>query len=450
MASSLLCIVLLQLFHLNNAQHYLSVHPENAVVSIGSSIQLNCSINCPLGIVEWKGLDNANNGIYNAPGYSVQTLENISISMEGTKICVGSCPGFRQTYQISVQLDIYALPDTLLLSKTMKNGVHYLNCSMERVYPPEAEISCYRGSEMLLKTPEFDEVQVEDNLYNVMWSWMIPEEDWLSETSYRCEAQVRVKDQELTREGTLKISHKEETTTAVLASSTYQITSTLSQKLETPYVSITINPSQNPQTIPGEEKDITIGSQQSTTPGKYTKSIPNAVTIQNTQLTQAPSKASNTEEATTADLAFSIFQITSTRSQKETSYLTSAITASANTQTTPEMREGTTIGNHQSTTAGTYTPTAVINTVITQTTQPMQTPNKPINIDGLSLMWTMVPATCLVGSFVLSLLIYRQLSKKGFFQPNHMEFPTDRRNGKSQGSLQDAFRYEDSKQISLY
>ncbi|XP_069820551.1 mucosal addressin cell adhesion molecule 1 isoform X2 [Dendropsophus ebraccatus] len=408
MASSLLCIVLLQLFHLNNAQHYLSVHPENAVVSIGSSIQLNCSINCPLGIVEWKGLDNANNGIYNAPGYSVQTLENISISMEGTKICVGSCPGFRQTYQISVQLDIYALPDTLLLSKTMKNGVHYLNCSMERVYPPEAEISCYRGSEMLLKTPEFDEVQVEDNLYNVMWSWMIPEEDWLSETSYRCEAQVRVKDQELTREGTLKISHK------------------------------------------GEEKDITIGSQQSTTPGKYTKSIPNAVTIQNTQLTQAPSKASNTEEATTADLAFSIFQITSTRSQKETSYLTSAITASANTQTTPEMREGTTIGNHQSTTAGTYTPTAVINTVITQTTQPMQTPNKPINIDGLSLMWTMVPATCLVGSFVLSLLIYRQLSKKGFFQPNHMEFPTDRRNGKSQGSLQDAFRYEDSKQISLY
>ncbi|XP_056418792.1 mucosal addressin cell adhesion molecule 1 [Hyla sarda] len=436
MASSLLSFIILLLFILSNAQHYLTVHPKDTVVSIGTSIQLNCSINCHSGIVMWKGLDNADNRHYVAPGYSVMTLENIRISMEGTRICVGSCPGYRKVYQRSVELRVYALPETLLLSNSMKNGVHYLNCSMKHVYPPP-EITCYRGTERLGESIDIEEVQEVDELYNVMWSWEIPETE---ETTYRCEAQLNVNDHVLTREGTLKLSNKEETTTAVPASSTPQIISTSSWKLETPYVTTFINAS---QTIPEAQKDTKIGSHHSTTPGRYT----NTVTI---QTTQAPTKSSSTEKTTLAVPASSTSQILSTIAQKETSYVTATINASQNAQALPRAQKDTTIGSHQLTSPEGNTKVPIINTVFIQNTRPTQTPTKPIYIDGHYFMWTVVPATCLVGSFLLSLIIYRQLNKKGFFQPNHLEFPTDKKITQSQGNFQTEFCYDNSniKEIS--
>lgn len=425
MAPRVLGCVVLQLFLLSNAQHYLTIHPVDPVVSIGGSLQLNCSINCPLGNVVWKGLDNTDNGQHIASGYSVQTLRNISISMEGTKICVGNCPLSRNTYQKSVQLYVYALPKMLLLSNSLKNGVHYLNCSMERVYPPP-DITCYRGSEMLGDAVDINEVADGDNLYNVTWSWVIPEKDRLSETSYRCEAQVRVNEQVMTREGTLKISSKD-STTAVPASSTSHITSTLSWKPE----------------------DTTIGRQQSTISGKYTKT--SGINIFITQSTRPPmTKATRPpihRETTAADPATS--QITSAPSQEETPYVTTTISASHNPHTMAGAQERNAIESEQATVTGEYTKTPIINTVTPQSARPTPPPIKPHNIDGLYLMWTIAPATGLVGAFLLSLQIYRQLSRKGFFRPNQTESSTVKKDAKSQGSLQAVLCYDVSPKEAL-
>ncbi|KAM4053482.1 mucosal addressin cell adhesion molecule 1-like isoform 2-T2 [Anomaloglossus baeobatrachus] len=364
MALCLLCCIVLQLLLLSNAQHYLTVLPVDPVVSIGESIQLNCSINCPLGTVAWKGLDIFINKQYIANGYSVQTLENISMSMEGTKYCEGTCPGYRKAYQKSLQLHVYALPNTLLLSSNMKNGVHYLNCSMELVYPPP-EVRCYKGYKMLNEGTDHEALH--GDLYNVTWSWVVPEEDWLSDTSYRCEAQVHVNGQVFTREGSLNI-FKGKTTTAIPASSPSQITSNLSQKLEAPYLTTTITNSQNPE------------------------------------ITQRMPKCS-------------------------------------------------TIISHQTTITGKHTKTASISSVTTQSAQPTTSGlTESNNIDGYYLMWSIVPATGLIGSILLSLHIYRQLSKKGFFQLNHTEFPTVKKGSKSQGGLQAVFCYDISakKDFSMY
>ncbi|KAG8594643.1 hypothetical protein GDO81_001277 [Engystomops pustulosus] len=207
MAPCLLLAIILHRFLLGNAQH-LTVHPVDPVVAVGSSIQLNCSLNCSSGRVAWKGLDIYQTNQIIAPGYSVQTLENISISIGGRKYCEGTCPGQRKTYHKSVELHVYALPKTLLLSNSMKNGVHYLNCSVERVLPP-LHITCYRGSEMLAEPIDMNEVPVVDDLYNVMGSWVIPEEDWLSQASYRCEAEVSVNGQVFKSQGVLNISSKD-------------------------------------------------------------------------------------------------------------------------------------------------------------------------------------------------------------------------------------------------
>ncbi|XP_044140435.1 mucosal addressin cell adhesion molecule 1 isoform X1 [Bufo gargarizans] len=443
MAPGLLCCILLLLFFQSNAEHYLTVRPGNTVVSVGSSIQLNCSINCPLGNVEWKGLDNADNGQYSAPGYSVQTLKNISIPMEGTRICVGSCPGSSKRYQKTVQLDVYALPKTLLLSNTMKNGVRYLNCLVERVYPLP-DIICYRGPKILGEPIDTNEIPDVDDLHNVTWSWEIPEEDWIPGTLYRCEAQVSLMNEVLTREGTLYISSKVETTSAVPASSISQITSTPSWKPETPYVTTTTSTSPNPHTIQGSTTTV---SHPWTISGEYTRNATiSRVTIQSTRPapSTAPAKPTDIVETTSAVPASSISQITSTPSWKpETPYVTTTTSTSPNPHT---IQGSTTTVSSPWTIPGEYTRNATISRVTIQSTRPAPStaPAKPTDIDVLYLTWTILPAIGVVGSFVLSLQIYRHLNKKGFFEPNHMEFSKVKEDIQSQGSLQAVLSYDRS------
>ncbi|XP_073442395.1 intercellular adhesion molecule 4 isoform X1 [Dendrobates tinctorius] len=450
MAPYLLRCIVLQLFLLSNAQHYLSVHPVDPVVSTGESIQLNCSINCPFGTVAWKGLDIFVDKQYIAPGYSVQTLENISISMDGTKHCEGTCPGHRKAYQKSLQLHVYALPNTLLLSSDMKNGIHYLNCSMELVYPPP-EISCYKGSKLLEEGT--DNEILDGDLYNVTWSWVVPEEDWLSDTSYRCEAQVHVNGQVFTREGTLYIS-KDQTTTVVPASTPSQITYILSQKLEAYYRTTTII-SQYPESRQRMRKSSTIKSHQSSITGENTRNVTiDTIMTQSTQLTtKGPTKSNYIDKTTTAVPVFSTSQITSTQIQtSEEPYVTTTITTYQNLEATTSKKMRTTRKNHQLTIPGAQTKNATIHTVLEHSTQLTTTssPTKSKNIDGFYLMWSIVPATGLVGSFLLFLQIYRHLSKKGFFQPNHIEIPTINKDSKSQGGLQAVFSSSTKNEFSMY
>ncbi|XP_075118321.1 intercellular adhesion molecule 3 [Leptodactylus fuscus] len=430
MAPCLLACFVLQLFILSKAQYYLTVNPVNPVVSVGSSIQLNCSLNCPSAIVSWKGLDIYQNDQYIAPGYNVQTLKNISISMGGTKYCEAICPGSPKNHQKSVQLHVYALPTILRLSNSLNNDVHYLNCSMERVYPPP-DIRCYRGSEMLGEPVDFNEVSDEEDLYNVTWSWEIPTEDWLSEVSYRCEAKVLVSDQEFTREGTLNTSTKE-TTTTVHDFPTTQITSTQSEKSETPYMTTT---TENPQEC------FTTRSQQLTIPGEYKENATtNIVNPQHTlpTVTPSPIRSMYLVETTIPVHVSSTSQMPST---PEIPHVKTSIRTSENPQTTQESITS----RSQQLTISEHPKNATIYTVMIQSTRPTMPndPSKSTNLDWL--VWTFVPATGLLGSFLLSLQIYRKLSKKGFFQLNHVEFPTVKKESTSQGSLQAVLCYEVSR-----
>ncbi|XP_075046763.1 mucosal addressin cell adhesion molecule 1 [Mixophyes fleayi] len=257
MSPYMTCLILLQLFLLINAQYGLTVHPVNPVVALGGTIQLNCSINCPLGRTSWKGLDTNLNGQFIAPGYSIQTIENARISTEGTKICVGTCPGFSsKSLQTSVYLYVYALPQSLHLYYSVKNDIFYLHCSMKDTYPHVSEISCYRGSKKLDDPIEEKVEEKGEDLTTVTWSWEVHDEDRIAETLYRCEAKVVLGDHELKREGTLMIPNKEETT----ASSTSQMAVTLSRSLETSYVKATITASNDPQTRSGKQENTTAGN----------------------------------------------------------------------------------------------------------------------------------------------------------------------------------------------
>ncbi|XP_066461151.1 uncharacterized protein [Eleutherodactylus coqui] len=577
MAPAVLCCIGLQLFLLSSAQPFLSVDPVDPVVPIGASIQLNCSINCPLGRVAWKGLDIHVNKQYITPGYSVQTFQNITVSMEGLKFCEGGCPGHRSS-QKSVELHVYALPKTLLVSSSIKHGVRHLHCAMQRVYPPP-NIRCYRGSDMLGETTDITEVEDEGNLYNVTWSWVIPEEDGSSETSYRCEAQVLVKDQLFTREGTWNRS-KQETTTEVAAASTSQITSTPSQKPADTMIgsqpsAITEEYTKTPRThavtpqrprptqgltkplhraqpflsVDPVDPVVPIGAsiqlncsincplgrvawkgldihvnKQYITPGYSVQTFQN-ITVsmeglkfceggcpghrssqksvelhvyalpktllvsssikhgvrhlhcamqrvypppnircyrgsdmlgETTDITEVEDEGNLynvtwswviPEEDGSSETSYrceaqvlvkdQLFtregtwnrskQVTYTPSwTSETSYVTTNITASPNPQTTQLGQQMSPTGNQ---------PSTILSTATSRTTRG---PNKP-SVDGPGLLWTLIPASGLLGSFLLSLQIYRQLSKKGFFKPNHMECPKVNKDAKSQEHLQEVF-----------
>ncbi|XP_075467618.1 mucosal addressin cell adhesion molecule 1 isoform X2 [Ascaphus truei] len=202
------CCMLLYLTLLCNAQHFLTMHPQNPLVPLGGSVQLNCSINCPRGITTWKGLDTNLGGLYTAQGHSVLTISNATISMEGTRICVGSCPGKKGNFQRSLNLQVYALPDSLLLTPHPDEDTPSLSCSMRGVYPgASVSLSCYRGS-VRLETPSQSQEMEEDEegLSSLSWSLGLPrEEGWVPGVTYRCEAQLAVGDQVLRREGTLQL-----------------------------------------------------------------------------------------------------------------------------------------------------------------------------------------------------------------------------------------------------
>lgn len=83
----------------------LVVTPREPVVLIGNSTELNCSLACAGGKVEWRGLDIALGTISSFPTYSILHIRHATVATEGMKICQGSCHG--QHYQKTVTLKVY-------------------------------------------------------------------------------------------------------------------------------------------------------------------------------------------------------------------------------------------------------------------------------------------------------------------------------------------------------
>lgn len=71
----------------------------------GGSTDLNCSLACAGGKVEWTGLDIALGTISSFSTHSILHIRHATVAMEGTKNCWGSCQG--QSYQKTVQLKVY-------------------------------------------------------------------------------------------------------------------------------------------------------------------------------------------------------------------------------------------------------------------------------------------------------------------------------------------------------
>ncbi|XP_026510847.1 mucosal addressin cell adhesion molecule 1 [Terrapene carolina triunguis] len=84
----------------------LTVLPQEPLVQIGGSIQLNCSLDCPDGTPQWKGLDTNLGNIISTPTYSLLLITNAAVAMEGTKFCVGNCQG--KSHQGSTNLQVYS------------------------------------------------------------------------------------------------------------------------------------------------------------------------------------------------------------------------------------------------------------------------------------------------------------------------------------------------------
>ncbi|XP_040177956.1 mucosal addressin cell adhesion molecule 1 isoform X3 [Rana temporaria] len=365
MAPSVICCTLLQLFLLVRANDILTINPQNPIVPLGGSIKLNCSINSPLCTTNWKGLDTNLGGVYTAPGYSVLTIQNASISMEGTKICVTTCPapGRSKNSQKSVSLQVYALPETLLLSTSTTNGNSYLHCLMKGMHPMvDIDVQCYKNSKKLGSYS--DDITSDDELdiHNITWSWEISNEDLKSQTLYRCEAGLSIGERTFRRVGILEIPKEVRATDA----------------LDT---TITYTENQNMTTFSTSTDSTT--TVYTGTPKQKTPSPPSTMFISLT-----PRKELSTPN--TDPLA-----VTVTNTENQTTVMTTRTPTTQRTQSSPISSTGFS------------SPT---------THKVLPHPDR----DDISIIWMAVPAAGLAGSILLVLQIWRQLNKKGFFQPNQI------------------------------
>uniref|UniRef100_A0A8C3QID4 Ig-like domain-containing protein n=1 Tax=Cyanoderma ruficeps TaxID=181631 RepID=A0A8C3QID4_9PASS len=83
----------------------LVVTPQEPVVAFGGSTELNCSLACPGGKVEWRGLDTALGTISSFSTHSILHIRHATVATEGMKICQGKCQG--QEYQKTATLKVY-------------------------------------------------------------------------------------------------------------------------------------------------------------------------------------------------------------------------------------------------------------------------------------------------------------------------------------------------------
>uniref|UniRef100_A0A8C8B7G5 Ig-like domain-containing protein n=1 Tax=Otus sunia TaxID=257818 RepID=A0A8C8B7G5_9STRI len=144
--------------------------PPEPVVRFGGSAQLNCSLACAGGTVQWKGLDTNVESITSFPTHSILHVSNATVATGGTKSCHGTCHG--QRYQRTVNLKVYALPDALQLEATPRalepGQPGSLRCSAGQVYPlPGLVLSWYRGDQALPEA-DFDATETEEELFNIV------------------------------------------------------------------------------------------------------------------------------------------------------------------------------------------------------------------------------------------------------------------------------------------
>uniref|UniRef100_A0A8D0EK10 Ig-like domain-containing protein n=1 Tax=Strix occidentalis caurina TaxID=311401 RepID=A0A8D0EK10_STROC len=168
--------------------------PPEPVVRFGGSVQLNCSLACAEGTVQWKGLDTNVESITSFPTHSILHVSNAAVATGGTKSCHGTCHG--QRYQRTVNLKVYALPDALQLEATPRalepGQPGSLRCSAGQVYPLTGLVlSWYRGDQALPEA-DFDVTETEEELFNIVSTLPVAGEEVGEGVEFRCEVTLSI------------------------------------------------------------------------------------------------------------------------------------------------------------------------------------------------------------------------------------------------------------------
>ncbi|NXR18705.1 MADCA protein, partial [Cinclus mexicanus] len=217
----------------------LVVTPRDPVVPFGGSTELNCSLACAGGRVEWRGLDTALGTISSFSTHSILHIRHATVATEGMKICQGSCQG--QHYQKTVTLKVYALPDTLRLEAAphiLRPGYPAkLNCSAMHLHPiTGVTLTWYRGQQVVENT-HFDSDEAHEELYNIVSILSVNGTEVAEGVEFRCEVTLHVGKETFTRVASLVASAK-----AVMEQPAAELTSMGSPSTARPVVTTTLPP----------------------------------------------------------------------------------------------------------------------------------------------------------------------------------------------------------------
>ncbi|NWS01459.1 MADCA protein, partial [Motacilla alba] len=188
----------------------LVVTPREPVVPFGGSTELNCSLACVGGKVEWRGLDTALGTISSFSTHSILHIRHATVATEGLKICEGKCHG--QHYQKTVTLKVYAFPDTLRLEAAphiLRPGhPANLTCSATHLYPPTGlALAWYRGQQVVERLADVDCKDAdEEELCNVVSTLSVTGTEVAEGVEFRCELTLRIHQETFTRGASLVAS----------------------------------------------------------------------------------------------------------------------------------------------------------------------------------------------------------------------------------------------------
>ncbi|XP_052657400.1 mucosal addressin cell adhesion molecule 1 [Harpia harpyja] len=186
----------------------LVVTPREPVVRYGGSVQLNCSLACVGGTVQWKGLDTNLGSIASFPTHSILHVSSAVVAMAGTKICQGTCHG--QHYQHAVNLKVYALPDTLQLEtdpRTLEPGQPArLRCSARQVYPLMGLVLTWHWGDQVLEQPDFDVTETDEELFDIVSTLLVAGEEVGEGVEFKCKVTLSIGQETLTRVASVAVS----------------------------------------------------------------------------------------------------------------------------------------------------------------------------------------------------------------------------------------------------
>ncbi|KAF1512105.1 UNVERIFIED_CONTAM: Mucosal addressin cell adhesion molecule 1, partial [Eudyptes pachyrhynchus] len=186
----------------------LAVVPREPVVRYGGSAQLNCSLACTGGTVQWKGLDTNLGSITSFPTHSILHVSSAMVATGGTKICQGTCHG--QRYQHAVDLKVYAFPETLQLEvdpPTLEpEQPASLRCLARQVYPLTGLVLTWYRGDQALKEADFDVMETDEELFDIVSTLLVAGKEVGEGMEFRCQVTLNIGQETFTRVASVIVS----------------------------------------------------------------------------------------------------------------------------------------------------------------------------------------------------------------------------------------------------